>query len=152
MLALVVGLGIGSAVGFPMGSRSNEGELKDVRSNLNSVQREATDAKVELDAVTARESELDKREAALPKVQTGDFPKGFPKVVPVSSLPSQVRSSYEADYAKAVAIAPGVWTPLSPGSEIADAVAGGILDGFCGSIKAYERVFTPNDEHGGSCW
>jgi hypothetical protein len=39
------------------------------------------------------------------------FPRGYPKVVPVSNLPAVVRSWYETDYDEAIAVAPGVWTP-----------------------------------------
>jgi hypothetical protein len=35
---------------------------------------------------------------------------------------------------------------------MADALAGGVLDGFCGSIKAYEATYTPAVNHGGTCW
>lgn len=85
--------------------------------------------------------------------ETSSFPAGYPKIVDVVSLPDQVRNWYQMDnYTKAVAIAPGVWTPLQPGASIEDAAASGVLDGFCGSIKAYERQYTGGQEHGGSCW
>lgn len=81
------------------------------------------------------------------------FPRGYPKVVSVSSLPFQVKSWYQmGHYKKAVAVAPGVWTPLSPGASVQDAVTGGGLDGFCASIKAYERKYLNGEEEGGTCW
>lgn len=81
------------------------------------------------------------------------FPKGYPKVVPVSTLPDQVKSWYRMDGTKrAVAVAPGVWAPMTPGATAEDVATAGVLDGFCGSIKAYERKFTPGEEHGGTCW
>lgn len=90
---------------------------------------------------------------AEPTESVPTFPKGYPKIVAVKTLPNQVRSWYEmSDLKKAVAIAPGVWTELPPGAEMVDAIASGSLDGFCGSIKAYERKYTAGEEHGGTCW
>ena len=81
------------------------------------------------------------------------LPPGYPKVVLVKSLPSQIRSWYEMDhYTRAVAIAPGVWTPLPPGATVDDAVASETLDGFCASIKAYERQYLDGEELAGTCW
>ena len=80
------------------------------------------------------------------------FPRGYPKVVPVSSLPFQVKASYEDTYTKAVALAPGVWTPLAPGATKMDAATAGVADGFCGSIRTYERKFLDGQSLGGSCW
>jgi len=88
-----------------------------------------------------------------PTVDAALYPKGFPKVVKVSSLPDQVRNWYEmSDNAKAVAVAPGVWTELPPGAEMQDALDAGVLDGFCGSIKAYERKFRGGEDMAGTCW
>ena len=80
------------------------------------------------------------------------FPRGYPKVVTVSSLPEQVRSAYAGQYAKAVALAPGVWTPLAPGATVKDAATSGVADGFCGSIKTFERKYRHGEALGGSCW
>ena len=80
------------------------------------------------------------------------FPKGFPKVVSVASLPDQVRSSYEGTYIKAIAVAPGVWAGKAPGVTKTNVLDGGVLDGFCGSLKAYEKKFLDGQEFGGSCW
>jgi|SRR5664279_3370908 len=86
-------------------------------------------------------------------VEQPQFPEGYPKVVKVSSLPDQVRNWYEmSDMTQAVAIAEGVWTELPPGAEMEDAIAAGSLDGFCASIKAYERKYTEGEAHGGTCW
>jgi hypothetical protein len=81
------------------------------------------------------------------------YPKGYPKVVAVSSLPEQVRSWYEMSHdKKSVAVAPGVWAEMSPGATMQDALDAGVLDGFCGSIKAYERRFRGGDDMAGTCW
>ncbi|HEY2088520.1 MAG TPA: hypothetical protein VGH54_21195 [Mycobacterium sp.] len=80
------------------------------------------------------------------------FPRGYPKIVAVSSLPDQIKSWYESDYTRAVAIAPGVWTALPAGATMQDAIAAGILDGFCASIKAYERKYLDGASAGGTCW
>jgi hypothetical protein len=82
-----------------------------------------------------------------------NLPRGFPKVVAVSSLPDQVRSWYEMSGARrAVAIAPGVWTELQPGAAMEDAIASGVYDGFCSSKKAFERKWLDGHETGGTCW
>ncbi len=91
---------------------------------------------------------------ALPKLLTKPepFPPGFPKVVPVSSLPEQPRYSLRARTRRQLRLRLGVWTPLAPGATVQDAVNSGTLDGFCGSIKAYERKYTGGEQHEGSCW
>lgn len=80
------------------------------------------------------------------------FPRGYPKVVPVSSLPDVVRSWYETDYDEAIAIAPGVWTPKADGVTKSNALDSGVLDGYCGSVSAYERRFLEGAQMGGTCW
>lgn len=88
-----------------------------------------------------------------PAIDPALYPKGYPKVVKVSSLPDQVRSWYEmSGHTKAVAVAPGVWTELPTGAEMQDALDVGVLDGFCGSVKAYERKFRGGEEMAGTCW
>lgn len=81
------------------------------------------------------------------------LPDGYPKVVKVSTLPDQVRSWYEMDGAKkAVALAPGVWVEMMPGATMEDAVSTGVLDGWCSSIKAFERKYLGGEEAAGTCW
>jgi hypothetical protein len=88
-----------------------------------------------------------------PSIDPTLYPKGFPKVVSVSGLPDQVRSWYEmSDLKRAVAIAPGVWTELPPGAEMEDALATEVRDGFCGSVKSYERKYLAGTEGAGTCW
>jgi nitrous oxide reductase accessory protein NosL len=91
--------------------------------------------------------------ANVPTSAAPRFPSGYPKVVNVTSLPSQVKNWYQiGGYTKAVALAPGVWTPLPPGATVDDAAASGPLDGYCASIKAYERQYLNGEERGGACW
>lgn len=88
-----------------------------------------------------------------PAIDRALYPEGFPEVVPVSSLPDQVRNWYEmSDLEDAVAIAPGVWTELPRGAELIDALSSQTRDGFCASIKAYERKYLGGEEAGGTCW
>lgn len=85
--------------------------------------------------------------------QSSLFPRGYPKVVAVSSLPDQVRSWYQmSDHTKAVAIAPGVWTPLTPGASVMDAATTDMADGFCSSIKAYGREYLNGKDITSTCW
>jgi hypothetical protein len=81
------------------------------------------------------------------------FPAGYPQVVAVSSLPFQVRSWYTTSgMTQAVAVAPGVWAPLPPGADPQTAATAGVLDGFCASVKAYERQYLGGQQEGGACW
>lgn len=82
-----------------------------------------------------------------------NLPKGYPKVVKVSTLPFQVRSWYEMSGTKrAVAVAPGVWAEVGPGSSMEDAISAGIFDGFCSSKAAFERKWLAGEETAGTCW
>lgn len=79
--------------------------------------------------------------------------KGYPKVVPVSTLPDQVRNWYEmSDIKKALAVAPGVWAEMPPGATVEDAMYAAVFDGFCASKKAFERKYLDGMETGGTCW
>jgi hypothetical protein len=103
--------------------------------------------------VTEQPAAVETSKPPKPHKPRGPFPRGYPKKVAVSTLPDQVRSWYQMDHAQwAVAVAPGVWAELPPGANLRDAATAGVLDGFCGSIKAYERQYTPGEGHGGSCW
>ena len=62
------------------------------------------------------------------------------------------RGAAEAVLWRCWAVAPGVWAPMTPGATPDDVATAGVLDGFCPSIEAYERKFTPGEEHGGTCW
>lgn len=82
----------------------------------------------------------------------GAFPAGFPKVVTVRALPSQVRNWYQmGGNTKAVQLAPGGWTPLQDGAEVQDAVDAEVLDGFCSSVKAFERQYRQGRTYPGTC-
>lgn len=82
-----------------------------------------------------------------------NLPRGFPKVVKVSTLPDQVRSWYEmGDNKTAVAVAPGVWAELPPGATIEDAIGAAVFDGFCASKRAFERKYLAGEETAGTCW
>jgi hypothetical protein len=91
--------------------------------------------------------------AAQAQTNAALYPKGYPRVVSTAALPEQVQNWYQMQgVARAVAVAPGVWTPLAIGAEMQDALAAGQLDGFCSSIKAYERVYLSGAEASGTCW
>jgi hypothetical protein len=82
-----------------------------------------------------------------------NLPKGFPKVVAVSSLPDQIRNWYHMSGNKeAVAVAPGVWAELSPGATVADVLKASVFDGFCASIAAFERKYMDGAQTAGTCW
>jgi len=103
-------------------------------------------------AATVSPSPSDSPSATV-ETPAAQFPPGYPKVVNVTSLPSQVKNWYQiSGYTKAVALAPGVWTPLPAGATVDDAAASGPLDGYCASITAYERQYLNGEERGGACW
>lgn len=58
--------------------------------------------------------------------------------------------NYFQQSTKAVQLAPGVWTPLTPGASVEDAIAEGGHYGWCASVEAYERK--TGTEAGGACW
>lgn len=78
------------------------------------------------------------------------YPKGYPKKVAVSSLPDELAYDFEGK-SHAVAIAPGVWTELAPGTTVAESAEYGTLLGWCASIKKYERKFDV-EPRSNSCW
>lgn len=136
---VVVGVAAG---GFLLGSNSRDDEVA-------SLDKKASSLNKEVELWKAREVQLKLREARAPKLPAGAFPEGFPKVVPTSKVPEHMRD--EASGEEVVAVAPGVWADLPPGTDIADA-ATSTLFGYCSSIKAYERMYTPGNEHSNSCW
>lgn len=80
-----------------------------------------------------------------------NLPEGYPEVVPVGSLPSQIRSAFE-EHAEAVALAPGVWTALPEGATVESAVESGGHYGWCASIEAFVDEYRDGERAGGSCW
>lgn len=80
------------------------------------------------------------------------FPEGYPKVVAVSSLPFELRHSYNVRTSRAVALAPGVWTPLLAGMTKVDAATAGFADGRCGAVRRYERQYLGGRRLHGDCW
>lgn len=91
--------------------------------------------------------------APTPTTPSYNLPPGYPKVVAVRSLPAQVKNWYQMKGdTQAVQLAPGVWTPLPDGASVGDAVNSGVADGFCASVKAYERTYLGGQTVGGACW
>lgn len=78
------------------------------------------------------------------------YPRGFPKRQRVSELPSPINTAFEGQQF-AVAIAPGVWTEHAPGTTVREAADFGTFTGYCSSIKAFEKRYTP-EPRGNSCW
>lgn len=83
--------------------------------------------------------------AASPTVVIPDvFPKGYPKVVKLQTLPDQV-AYYMLEVeklpgsTKVIAVAPGVWTERIPGLELRQNAAEGSYMGYCAAIKAQNR-------------
>jgi hypothetical protein len=147
-VALLVVAGVGAA-GFVAGSNSRDDEIASLDQKVASLNKRTSSLNKEVESWKAREVQLKLREARAPKLPAGAFPKGYPKVVPVAKVPAQMRDEASGD--EVVAVAPGVWADLAPGTDIADA-ATATLFGYCSSIKAYERMYTPGNEHSNSCW
>lgn len=81
------------------------------------------------------------------------FDPGYPREVPLDSLPPGPRSFIERrrpGATTAVMVGPGVWTPRGESTTVEqDAAAGGFY-GFCSDIEALEQRL--GDERGGACW
>lgn len=78
------------------------------------------------------------------------YPKGFPTKVRVSDVPFPINSEFEGQ-TFAVAVAPGVWTRLAPGTTVQEAADYGTFTGYCSSISAFEKKYKP-EPRGNSCW
>lgn len=50
----------------------------------------------------------------------------------------------------AVAVAPGVWTMLSPGTGVRESADSGSLTGYCASVEKFERQ--SGEDRAGTCW
>lgn len=96
-------------------------------------------------------SEATKKENSTGDMFADNFPKGFPKKVALSEIPSPINSAYEG-FEFAVQLAPGVYTSLPPGANLKDAAFGDIADGYCASIDAFVKRYRDGAEMGGSCW
>jgi hypothetical protein len=104
------------------------------------------------DELAAAQPEVEPAAPTGPRGPRGNFPEGYPYVVAVAELPDQVRSWYEmSSLTQAVALAPGVWTPLPPGADIQAAIDTDVADGFCASIEAYERDYA-DSSLASTCW
>ena len=82
------------------------------------------------------------------------FPVGYPREVPVSAIPAgPVRSYFQTEHqTSAVAVAPGVWAELTPGATVLDAASGDVFDGYCPSIRAFNREYRGGQDSAGLCW
>lgn len=81
------------------------------------------------------------------------FPPGYPQVVQVSTLPPQPKALFEGEgHDQVVAVAPGVWAPLTPGTDPVSAATAGVLEGYCASIKTYQDTYLGGQRTGGSCY
>lgn len=81
------------------------------------------------------------------------FDKGYPKVVKISTIPVHMQYHFLTDgTSKAVAVAPGVWSALTPGATMGDSISAMVFDGFCASKKAFERKHLKGEETAGTCW
>lgn len=138
-IVVVVGVAAG---GFLLGSNSRDDEVSALNAKNSTLEKE-------VGAWKDREVDLKLREARAPKIPEGAFPEGYPKVVAKAKVPVHMRDEASGD--EVVAVAPGVWADLPPGADIAEA-ATSTLFGYCSSIRAYERMYTPGNEHSNSCW
>ena len=158
LAALVIGGGAGAAIGMAIPGQAAS-ELEDVREQLASAERDVTKLEAARDSLESEVFELtdelaaaQPEEPATPAGPRGSFPQGYPYEVAVAELPDQVRSWYEmSSHTQAVALAPGVWTPLPPGADIQAAIDSDVADGFCASVEAYERDFAKSSL-AGTCW
>jgi len=137
LVVVILFLAVGAASlagGYFAGSNSRDAEV-------------ATLSK-EVDRWEARETQLKLREARAPQLPQGAFPAGYPKVVQKSDVPENLQDQVSGE--EVVAVAKGVWADLPPGADIAEA-ATSTLFGYCSSIRSYERMYTPGNQHSNTC-
>lgn len=81
-----------------------------------------------------------------------DYPNGYPKRVPVSSVPDNMSLYSGADEGLtwAVALAPGVWVRREAGTTIQENADYGSLFGWCASVEKFQR--TTGRDDGMTCW
>ena len=95
------------------------------------------------DGSTLNQSTID------PEADGKRFPKGYPKEVTKTHVPPNLRDAITTR--RVIAIAPGVWAEFPDGASIEDVISGGVLIGYCASIAAYERKYTPGVAHSNTC-
>lgn len=99
-------------------------------------------------APTTQET-ADEFDLPTPEPSVTPYPfEGYPRLVPLSEVPENMRWSF--DSADAVAVAPGVWAENAPGASVMDSALHGGWNGYCASIEVAERAL--NRQAGGMCW
>ncbi|UOQ58595.1 hypothetical protein MUN78_07155 [Leucobacter allii] len=159
-IAAILGLAIGATAGY----LARGPEVSELEAQSAYARDRADDVRAELEEVEgqfdARTAELDAREAEIasapkpsdPKLDIA-LPEGYPQVVDISAVPEHMRISFEGTgTGQAVAVAPGLWAPLTPGATPEDAVNARRFDGFCASKESFEREYLAGDSTSGSCW
>ena len=101
--------------------------------------------------VTEIVTEVVTETAEPPPVESAAYPKGFPRKVKQSAVPFPINSQFEG-MANAVAVAPGVWTELAPGTTAQESADAGSLTGYCASIDVFVKKYRDGEGTGGSCW
>lgn len=83
---------------------------------------------------------------------TYKYPKGYPKVVKLSTLPDNIAYwlGSEDGFKTAIAVAPGVWTMNAPGTTPREDADGGSWVGYCASSKKFEKKYHRSE--GSTCF
>jgi hypothetical protein len=76
------------------------------------------------------------------------YAPGYPKAVPVSETPEQMRDYLPGPIV--VAVAPGVWARRNPGTTVREDADSGPLIGWCSSVDKFTRETGRDDA--GTCW
>lgn len=79
------------------------------------------------------------------------LPEGYPQIVPISEIPQNMQWEFDGTE-EAVAVAPGVWAELAPGTTVEDVVNARVFHGHCSSKKAFEREYLNGEPTAGNCW
>ena len=131
------------------GGETDVGEVSSAGTSSSPASRAAS--KTDTPSPESRESTV-RDQTKRDEAADDRFPEGYPKVVAVSSLPFELRHSYNVRTSRAVALAPGVWTPLLAGMTTVDAATAGFADGRCGAVRRYEREYLHGRHLNGDCW
>jgi hypothetical protein len=121
--------------------------------------QEAITVTVNEEAMTVTEettitvTETVESQAAEPSQESAfPYPPGFPKRVPIGSVPDEMSLESGADEGLkvAVALAPGVWSRRTPGTSVQENADYGSYFGWCASVEKFERDYGRSDMS--SCW
>jgi hypothetical protein len=152
--ALVLALGTGTLALASCASTSETARTVTTTETVATTQVATVTETQPPDTVTVTVTETVSESAGGEATASG-FPAGFPKEVPLSDVPEQMRLELgeEEGVRTAIALAPGVWTRNNPGTTVredAEYGAEASVVGWCSSVKKFTKKYGYSP--GSSCW